>query len=142
MALYKTIFYVDDDSDDLELFKIAVEKADDELSLFSMPDEMLLAMNNPPPTPSIIFLDLNMPHKSGHEVLKDIRSNPIFKEVPIVILSTANGAPIIEQCWEEGADLYMTKFSSLPVFVKALKHVINTDWKNRPRLRETFLFRP
>ena len=41
------------------------------------------------PRPGIILLDLNMPRKDGREALKEIKANPEFRRIPIVVLTTS-----------------------------------------------------
>ena len=134
------IFYVDDDPDDRDLFEHAVHTLDRGVLLFSLGEEMLASIQNPPPAPSIIFMDLNMPTMTGEELLTAIRSNAIFDQVPIVILSTARDPKTIDRCWQNGADLYVTKFVDLKMFARAIKTIVEFDWKNRTRARNEFLF--
>ncbi|MCK5158203.1 MAG: response regulator, partial [Candidatus Heimdallarchaeota archaeon] len=41
------------------------------------------------PRPDLIILDLNLPRKDGREVLGEIKSDPVLKQIPIVILTTS-----------------------------------------------------
>ncbi len=136
--LQTSIFYVDDDQDDLELFTIAANDFDEQVSLFSIGDEMLLAMKNPPPSPSIVFLDLNMPTKDGYQILREIRSMNIFDNTPVVILSTADSASVIDRCWNLKADLYVTKPRKVGELRKVIQKVLDMDWETRIRSRDSF----
>ncbi|GEM_PF-130053 len=60
-------------------------------------------------TPDIILLDLNVPKKSGHEVLSEVKSNPLLKQVPVVILSTSNDKADIEKSYALQANTFITK---------------------------------
>ena len=70
-----TIFYTDDDPDDQDFFKEVVAEITPQHNIFTQNDgyELLEILQNPPPSPHIVFLDLNMPRKSGYQVLKEIR---------------------------------------------------------------------
>ena len=141
MALNTTrIFYVDDDTDDRDLFERAVQTLDHAVLLFSMAEQMLSRMQDPPSGPSIVFMDLNMPKMNGYELLAAMRSNPNFNDIPIIILSTANDRLIIQKCWDRGADLYVKKFSNFKEFARTIKAITQIDWKNRKRVRENFVF--
>ncbi|MEO5888089.1 MAG: response regulator, partial [Anaerolineales bacterium] len=60
--------------------------------------------------PDLILLDVNMPHKDGFAVLKEIREDPAVKHIPIIILTAARLAPAqIQSGLNMGADDYVTK---------------------------------
>src|SRR4051812_28697193 len=109
MSAYQrnVIFYVDDDLDDLDLFQDVIEQLGTHATLFNMGAEMLKALINPSPDATIIFLDLNMPIKSGFEVLKEIKTAPKLKDIPVVVLSTANNAESVKRCKKLGANYFV-----------------------------------
>jgi two-component system response regulator len=57
----------------------------------------------------LILLDLKMPKVSGSEVLEIIKSDPRFKMIPIVILTSSKEDPDIKRCYELGANSYIVK---------------------------------
>ena len=59
--------------------------------------------------PDLIFLDLNMPCKNGHECLKEIRSNEKLKNISIAIYSTSSAEKDIEETFRNGANVYIKK---------------------------------
>ena len=71
------IFYTDDDPDDVDFFKDAIDAAGSEVNLVARfdGDDLLHLLDNPPPYPSMIFLDWNMPGKDGAYLLKEIMAN-------------------------------------------------------------------
>ena len=73
------IFYIDDDQDDLDFFNDAIQSLGENVKLFLFPDEMFKILKNPPPNPSVIFVDLNMPLKTGIEIIKDLKRAAGFK---------------------------------------------------------------
>ena len=123
-----TIFYVDDDVDDLDFFKEAIDAIGRDVSLFVLGDEMIHALNNPPPNPSIVFLDLNMPGKNGFDVLKELKELDAYKDLPIVILSTANDQQNIDMAKKAGANLYIKKANSVQDLKKSIQFVLDIDW--------------
>ena len=77
--------------------------------------------------PHFILLDLNMPKKDGREVLKELKSNPLFKQVPVIIFSTTNNEHEMRRCYELGANSYITKPNSFENLVKTVA-AIRTYW--------------
>jgi two-component system response regulator len=59
--------------------------------------------------PKLILLDLKMPKVSGMEVLEKLKSDPIFRSIPIVILTSSKEDPDIQKCYNLGANTYITK---------------------------------
>ena len=57
----------------------------------------------------LILLDLKMPKVSGSEVLEIIKSDPRFKMIPIVILTSSKEDPDIKRCYDLGANSYIVK---------------------------------
>ena len=110
---FTSIFYADDDVDDLDFFKEVTAEINQPVSLFEEGEKLLQQLNNPPPQASVIFLDLNMPVKSGFEVLQEIKANPAIENIPIVILTTSNNPSDIELCKNLGAKLYIRKPTSM-----------------------------
>src|SRR5690606_7402832 len=109
----KTIFYADDDEDDIFIFKQAAEHLNVDVEAFLLGESMLDAMYNPPPHPEIVFIDLNMPAKSGFELIQEIRSSPFFKDIPLVVLSTGHDQRSINIAKRTGADYFITKPPSM-----------------------------
>lgn len=77
------------------------------------------------PRPDLIILDLNLPKKDGREVLAEIKSNDIFKQIPIVILTTSEAEEDIIKSYELHANCYITKPVNMEQFIKVVKSVSN-----------------
>jgi CheY-like chemotaxis protein len=73
--------------------------------------------------PSFILLDLNMPKKDGREVIKEIKSIPILKNIPVVVFSTANSHLEIQRCYDLGANSYITKPNSFEQLVRTVNNL-------------------
>lgn len=78
---------------------------------------------NPKEFPKLILLDLKMPKVSGIEVLEKIKSDPLVKSVPVVMLTSSNEGPDIEQCFALGANSYIVKPVDSDNFFKAIKEI-------------------
>jgi CheY-like chemotaxis protein len=137
-----TIFYTDDDQDDVEYFTEAIRLLDKDLTLvtYDRGDSLLYALKNPPPKANIIFLDLNMPGKNGFQVLKEIRSTESLKDIPVIIYSTSSDENSIFVSKELGADLFITKPNTFPELKKSIQDALAIDWNRKPEL-ESFYYR-
>jgi CheY-like chemotaxis protein len=66
--------------------------------------------------PAIVLLDLNIPGGDGRNILRELRSHPKLKTVPIVVLTTSSQPADIETCYSAGASGYMVKPVDLDLF--------------------------
>ena len=135
-----SIFYIDDDQDDLDFFSEAVASLGEKVKLFLFPDEMFKILQNSPPSPSVIFLDLNMPLKTGFEIIGEIREAGKLNDLPLVVYSTTSNAEIIEKCRNLGASLFITKPTTLQALKRAIQFVLKIDWKNHKTDKINFLY--
>lgn len=130
----KTLLVADDDYDNFLLTMDAVREAGMDCELYWVKDgEELLdylfhrgAYENPAqsPAPSLILLDLNMPKKTGHEALKEIKAHPTLGEIPIVVLTVSNVKADMDTSLALGAKSFINKphsFERLVEFMKVLK---------------------
>ena len=74
--------------------------------------------------PDIVFLDIMMPKKNGMEVCEWIRSNPVFKDIYVIILTAKGQEMDREKGYSIGADEYMTKPFSPSSVVKRLREIL------------------
>jgi CheY-like chemotaxis protein len=72
-------------------------------------------------TPSIVFLDLNMPGVTGFEVLGFLKREPQLTEVPVVVVTSDDQPESAQRAKEAGADAYFVKPVNLDVLEEALK---------------------
>ncbi|MFD2939375.1 response regulator [Flavobacterium notoginsengisoli] len=142
MANY-TIFYTDDDEDDLSIFADAVESIPQKITLqtYTGGDKLLDAIFNPPPTPYVVFLDLNMPGKNGFDVLEELRNSDYQKDIPVVIYSTSSEPGIIEKCRSLGANGFITKPVLMSDIIKSIEHAIQIDWNKFIPTKSNFVFK-
>ncbi|OQX88813.1 two-component system response regulator [candidate division KSB1 bacterium 4484_87] len=59
--------------------------------------------------PHLILLDIKMPKIDGHEVLRRVKSDPQFKQIPIVMLTSSRMEQDIRKCYEYGVNAYVVK---------------------------------
>lgn len=125
-----TIFYTDDDEEDLSFFMEIIELIDDEATVVTQKNgqELLRALSNPPPTPNIVFLDINLPGMNGFEILKKLRALGSHKDLPVVMLSTSNDKEAIQKSRELGASYYVTKSPAFGSLKKSIEHALKINW--------------
>lgn len=88
--------------------------------------EALKFINDNPPPPSYIFLDLNMPYINGFEFLKEFKKDKGNNETTVYIYSTSSNPRDKEKAKILGADDYIVKFSDLNALKLKLRNVIQT----------------
>ncbi|MBL9134215.1 MAG: response regulator [Verrucomicrobiales bacterium] len=77
------------------------------------------------PRPDLILLDLNLPKKTGAEVLKEIKGDPILGSIPVVVLSTSQAEEDINRSYGLHASCYITKpvdFAKFAEVVQSIRH--------------------
>ena len=68
----------------------------------------------------VIFLDLKLPKVNGLEVLKEIKSNPVTKKIPVVIVTSSKEDPDIKTSYELGANSYIVKPVDFIEFIRSI----------------------
>ena len=134
------ILLADDDNDDTFLFQEALEQIPilTRLDIAENGIELMETLKGYVVTPDLIFLDMNMPVKNGLECLQELRRSDIYKETPVVILSTSVAGYLLEDAYNAGANLYIQKPTSFSNLVTILKKCLlkKSNLSNRPDLSE------
>ena len=73
--------------------------------------------------PDLILLDLNLPRKSGHEVLAEIKEDPELRHIPVVVLSTSSEQRDLQKSYDLQASSYVTKPIDLDDFIDAVRSI-------------------
>jgi len=79
------------------------------------------------PSPQLLLLDLNLPKRSGREILQRIRQSPKFKDIPVMIITSSDSPKDRKEIAQLGANFYFHKPSSYDEFLKvggAVKELI------------------
>jgi CheY-like chemotaxis protein len=123
MRPFLTCFLIDDDPDDHDIFKMALNGISDRLQCVTAADgadgiEKL--ERNEEFTPDYIFLDLNMPRVDGRACLKEIRKIERLTKVPVIIYSTSVATKDMEETKELSADGYIVKQPRLELLKQKL----------------------
>jgi CheY-like chemotaxis protein len=126
------ILLADDDEDDRMIFTDAFKEVKIKTKVDTVKDgnelmDFLKSKENE--LPDVLFLDLNMPRKSGMECLVEIKSDERLKDIAIVIYSTSASENDIEETFVKGANVYLQKPSDFAVLKKLLSEVIIINWQ-------------
>lgn len=146
-AMEQTLLLADDDSDDCIFFKDALDDLPISTKLITVNDGvelMHLLSGNTQPHPDIIFLDLNMPRKTGFECLVEIKENEKLKYLPIIILSTSLDMKVVNSLYEMGAHYYIRKPGEFAQLKKLIHEaILSTVQKNSIKPgKENFILEP
>jgi CheY-like chemotaxis protein len=134
-----SIVLADDDSDDHLLFKDVIQQVSPAFQLTMVSDGLKLANLLKHYLPDLLFLDLDMPGKSGLECLVEIRANPGLKGLPVIVFSATSRPANIATAYEMGADLFLVKPSTYADLVAAMKGILLLDWSNPAQIKEQYL---
>jgi len=127
-----TILMADDDADDRRLTKEAFEESRlvNNLRFVENGEELLdylkhrgkFATDEKSPRPGLILLDLNMPRLDGRAALKELKSDPDLRTIPVVILTTSKADEDVYRSYDLGVNSYIVK----PVTFEALVDILQT----------------
>lgn len=79
--------------------------------------------------PSLILLELNLPVKGGHDVLKEIKTDDTLKNIPVIILTNSNDDKDVYNSYEKRANAYIIKSVNLNKFREDML-IFNEFWFN------------
>ena len=79
--------------------------------------------------PDIVLLDINLPKKSGLEVLNYVKQHPIHCRTPIIMLTTSSSERDILSAYQHHANCYITKPVDINGFISAISK-IEDFWAN------------
>ena len=75
------------------------------------------------PLPDLVLLDLNLPKKSGREVLAEIKDDPRLKRIPVVVLTTSQEAKDVESMYDLHANCFISKPVDFDQFLRVVQAV-------------------
>ena len=108
---HKTVFYCDDDEDDLLMFRDILREIDQSIECItsSEVEQSIEKLSNGSLHPDIIFLDINMPKISGIEMLAELKKVKALSKIPIIMYTTSTFVRELDQCIKLGADRILNK---------------------------------
>ncbi|MCC6126111.1 MAG: response regulator [Pirellulales bacterium] len=127
----------DDDAEDCQLVRDALMESGSEHELRCVRDGVELfdylrrageyANGRPAPRPDIILLDFKMPRMDGREALAEIKSDPQFRQIPVVALTTSAAEDDIGFSYDLGVNSFVSKPTSFRQWVEILR-ILSDYW--------------
>jgi CheY-like chemotaxis protein len=127
------ILMADDDADDRMLTRQALEESrlandlrfveDGEQLMDYLRRQGRYTSPEVAPRPGLILLDLNMPRMDGREALKEIKSDPGLRQIPIVVLTTSKAEEDIYRSYDLGVNSFITKPVTFDGLVEVMRSV-------------------
>jgi CheY-like chemotaxis protein len=121
------VLLADDDLDDCNFFKQALTEISTASKLTTVHDgEQLMnyLSKNREELPEVIFLDINMPRKTGIECLLEIKQTTKLKGIPVVMFSTSNSWETINKLFKCGSHVYIHKPSDFAQLKQVIHHAL------------------
>lgn len=125
-----TILVVDDSPTDIMIMREALASTKVQVELHTARDgvdalEFLrrIGPHAQAPRPDLVLLDLNMPRKSGHEVLAEIKSDESLRAIPVVVLTTSQSEDDVALAYAAHVNCYIRKPVDFDKFVTVVKSI-------------------
>lgn len=146
-TLKYNLLLADDDEDDRGFFKEAIDELPFPVNLTTVNDGVELMdflLDTTSNLPDILFLDLNMPRKSGFECLKEIKKIEELKYLIIIVFSTSADITIVDLMYESGANYYIQKPGEFYKLKKVIENALTISSTNplKQPMRNDFILHP
>lgn len=123
----EVVYYTDNNEDKIPVFRTAVKAIGGKLETFKTGNKLMHAIDNPPPNPKMVFVDVDN-NTDGYKIVEKIR-NAENGKLPIVIISESSNNRTVKKYRALGANLYIQKCLSRLNFKIALNYALNINWK-------------
>ena len=110
------IYLVDDDIDDTEIVQEAFVQYEYPTQIATFHNGQALMdklLADPGARPDLIFLDLLMPLKDGFETLQEIKTHPLLRTIPVIILTGSESREDELKCFQLGCNFFFNKPNSM-----------------------------
>jgi CheY-like chemotaxis protein len=131
MATEPYILLVEDNPEDLALALFAFRKSplpcrietarDGEEALNFLFGRGPFSGQPPKPYPRFILLDLKLPKITGLEVLRELKSDPAQKTIPVIVMTSSSQEKDMVECYQNGANSYIQK----PIDFQQFQNIVN-----------------
>lgn len=135
-----SILLVEDNEGDLLLIKEALEATGIPKYIKSCKDgqsaiDYFQTLIKGPRTdyPNIVFLDINLPKRNGHEVLRFIKNTPEFKHIIVAMFTTSSSERDVQLAYQNSANCYIVKPAELEEFMNIIRQT-EDFWFSTSRL--------
>ena len=130
----KTVLLVEDSEDDALIMRMACQRTgiphtfrlvtDGEAAMAYLSAKGVYADRTAYPMPDLIFLDIRLPKRTGHEVLEWVRSQPEVRNLPVVVLTTSKESTDISRAYSLGVTSYLRKIPEVAEFGQAVRVIL------------------
>ena len=125
------VFAIEDNPADARLIKEGIDDAGLEVDFQMIQSgqqtvERLTEIDRAEPRdhPDLILLDLNLPGKSGFEVLSIVRNETAFQEVPVVVVSSSENPEDVKRVYDLSANAYVTKPADPDEYIQMINETV------------------
>ena len=73
--------------------------------------------------PAVILLDINLPKVNGLEVLQKLKEHPVFRRIPVVVLTSSKESSDLKTAYDLGVNSYIEKPVSFSKFIEVAEHI-------------------
>ncbi len=129
-AQQKDILLAEDDIDDVVVFEMALKNLEQPYMLRHADNGDVLFVLLKDRIPYILFMDIHMPCKDGVGCITEIRKNRDYDKLPVIMYTSNLSNKIIEECYRNGANMYVTKTNTFGELTAKLKKVFAIDWED------------
>ena len=128
------ILLADDDNEDCVLFQDALNDCQLATNLTTVRNgqELMDLLRTCEQLPDALFLDINMPRKSGYECLVEIRKQKRLDSLPVIIITTSTEEDVIDLVYEKGAQYYICKPTDYRYLVNFVRVAITLITQRAP----------
>lgn len=119
----KILVIAEDDDEDFLLLERVFKKLQFNVSIVRVRDgfELLDYLRQHKESHLLVLLDLNMPRKSGREVLREVKSNDALCHIPIVVLTNSQAETDLADCYRFGANSFLRKPVEQAKFIEMME---------------------
>jgi len=125
----KKIFVVDDEVTVLEYVKTALQNLDYQIFCADNAEEGIKRITEE--KPDLILLDIMLPDMDGISVCRKLRSGPVTKDIPIIILTSLSDAATIQNAFFYGAADFMPKPFDLKILKSKIEKALQKSGKDK-----------
>jgi DNA-binding NarL/FixJ family response regulator len=121
----------EDDLDDLLQFELAIKEVSIPVYLRHAKDGEELFVRLKEAIPDLLFLDIEMPCKDGMACILEIRRNPEYNFMPVIMFTSHNRQSFIEESYQNGANYFLLKSSTVKALTEKLELILSKEWRKQ-----------
>ena len=136
------ILLAEDDLDDYMHFELAIKEISIPVYLRHAKDGEELFIKLKEAIPDLLFLDIEMPCKNGIACVLEIRRNPDYNFMPVIMFTSHERQSFIEESYKSGANYFLMKPSTVKALAEKLQFILSREWHTQmyfPPLNEYVL---